>query len=316
MIKINDIPVGSVINKLNKSDASLTKHLKTIPVTENGLPQVELEGKISPLSVVLLVPIGLVFFLRPFLSSVPKILYWGFLAAAVLLGLIGASMIIAVLAKKRKQREEQILLPIIKSRHPNATVDENVPIFSINPVLPSFDRCYTLAHLNLGEVDVYDIKADDESTDSDGDASWFDVFRGQVVVKKLEKSINGEIQVVPSKTGVLWERSEYVQRRELNKIETDDIKFNETHEVYATDRVESMRLLNPKKLGGLFNDPSSFLSQVKIAVYIKNDVAMFSFYTGECLFSFATSFPTPVETMQIIKFIDTELVGYVEEFLK
>lgn len=154
---------------------------------------------------------------------------------------------------------DNFLLPVLREVLPNVEIDYWGGIDSrvFEDVTPKTETHSASCHIQFNDdyrTEFCNLWSYSTYTDSDGDTHTQDDFRGQVLRAQYETGLRGHIRIVPTKMGLFRrekQRGYDKTRKGETKIETEDIRFNETFNVYCTDEVSSRALLNPYLLRAL-----------------------------------------------------------------
>lgn len=105
-------------------------------------------------------------------------------------------------------------------------------------------------------------------------------FLGQVLLRETDHTYSGRLRIVPTQKGPfgIEFQAGYVGRAgEEQKIETEDIVFNENYNVYATDELQARAFLNPHILR-VFD---AWAGSMPVAIFLADSVILASFYSGD-----------------------------------
>lgn len=154
---------------------------------------------------------------------------------------------------------DNFLLPVLREVLPNVEIDYwgGIDPRVFEDVTPKTETHSASCHIQFNDdyrTEFCNLWSYSTYTDSDGDTHTQDDFRGQVLRAQYETGLRGHIRIVPTKMGLFRrekQRGYDKTRKGETKIETEDIRFNETFNVYCTDEVSSRALLNPYLLRAL-----------------------------------------------------------------
>lgn len=178
---------------------------------------------------------------------------------------------------------EHFLLPVLHEVIPNAEVDYNSGIEKriLKVVTPRAESYSPNCHIMFNDerrTEFCNLWAYHTYEDSDGNTRTVEDFNGQVLTAEYPTGLLGHIRIVPTTRGLFGREKQKgyakAQDGEL-KIETEDIRFNETFNVYCTDEVSSRTLLNPYLLRTLVE----YREGCPITVTMDEKRVAVSFYT-------------------------------------
>jgi hypothetical protein len=181
---------------------------------------------------------------------------------------------------------ENFLVPVLQQTLPDTTVDYGggIRLSVLELVTPPADRHRTNCHIKFGDslkTEFCNLYAYDEETDEDGKTTTTQIFKGQVFTARYDTNLKGHIRIVPTGKSLLFGiefQNGYRRRRKGEiKLETEDIFFNESHNVYCTDELTARMLLNPYLLSVL----DDWAKTMPVAVYMDENMVAASFYTRD-----------------------------------
>ena len=96
-------------------------------------------------------------------------------------------------------------------------------------------------------VEQADVHIEEESTDSDGDTTYYTIFRGKWMIFEFNKNFKADIQVrekgfTNAKVGWLFAKKE----DKFKKVQMEDQAFNKSFTVYAQNEHEAFYILTPQ----------------------------------------------------------------------
>ncbi len=94
--------------------------------------------------------------------------------------------------------------------------------------------------------ELSDVEIEEESTDSDGDTTYYTVFKGQWFIFDFNKTFKANVQVCEKGfgnniRGYLFSKKEERYKR----VELEDIEFNKKFKVYAQNELDAFYILTP-----------------------------------------------------------------------
>ena len=94
--------------------------------------------------------------------------------------------------------------------------------------------------------EMADVHIEEESTDSDGNTTYYTIFRGQWYIFDFNKTFKANVQVCEkgfgnAKRGKLFAKKE----EKYKKVELEDIEFNKMYKVYAQNELDAFYILTP-----------------------------------------------------------------------
>ena len=178
---------------------------------------------------------------------------------------------------------ENFLLPVLQEVIPNAEVnyDGGIDRRVLKEVIPKTESFSPNCHIRFNDekrTEFCNLWAYHTYEDSDGNTHTVEDFNGQVLSAQYLTGLRGHIRIVPTKRGLFGRERQpgYAKARNgESKIETEDIRFNETFNVYCSDEVSSRTLLNPYLLRTLVE----YREGCPIAVTMDENTVAVSFYT-------------------------------------
>lgn len=179
---------------------------------------------------------------------------------------------------------DNFLLPVLKEVLPNVEVDYwgSIDKRVFDDVTPKTENHVTSCHIKFNDeylTEFCNLWAYHTYEDSEGVTKKVDDFHGQVLQARYETGLRGHIRVVPTKIGMFGREKQHGYekvRKDERQIETEDIQFNQTFNVYCTDELTSRALLNPYLLRML----AEYRENYPVALTMDEKSVALSFYTG------------------------------------
>lgn len=146
-------------------------------------------------------------------------------------------------------------------------------------------------HISFGDevnTDFCNLRSTHEKIDMKGNRETKIDFEGQILMVKHPTGLNGYLRIIPTKQvmfGMELLNGHKEKQPYETKIETEDIRFNENHEVYCMDELSTRTLLNPHILNLL----TRWVDIVPVGVYIDDETVVLSFHTKKFLFQIPES---------------------------
>lgn len=125
---------------------------------------------------------------------------------------------------------------------------------------------------NVGFIQA-DAHIQTESTDSDGNTTYYTIFKGRFMIFEFPKKFNFKLELVGKKFRAYRIPSkDKTTGRKMVKIHTESTEFNHTFKIFGQDGFESFYLL----------DPAIIVKIQTIAERYKNKI-LFGFYNNQML---------------------------------
>ena len=179
---------------------------------------------------------------------------------------------------------DYFLLPVLREILPNIKIDYEggieEAIFDL--VTPNADTYQPNCHILFKDeynTEFCNLYSYHTNQDSEGNTTVIEDFKGQVLMAKYATGLVGHVRIVPTSRGFFGREFQVGYKKAENgekKIETEDIHFNETFNVYGTDEVSSRILLNPYLLTVL----SEYREKYPVTIWMDENKVSVSFYTG------------------------------------
>lgn len=194
------------------------------------------------------------------------------------------SQSVALKRKNTASYVDNFLLPVMREVLPDVEIDYEGGIDSrvLNDVTPKTKKRSAFCHISFNDVyrtEFCNLWSYHTYEDSDGESHTVNDFIGQVLRAQYGTGLRGHIRVVPTEKGLLGREKQPgydSARRGEKKIETEDIRFNETFNVYCTDEVSSRTLLNPYLLRALVE----YREMCPVTVTMDESSVAVAFYTN------------------------------------
>ncbi len=188
-----------------------------------------------------------------------------------------------------------IVSPIVHRKYPKAIVSTEC---NFNPkqlcskgILPRYDRCEQYFHIaDFNENKEWQFTAENIKlikTDYDPDTkTYIDseiLFNGQVYAIPFKSYIDGNVIILTSYK--LFGREHTYQDNPLNKlqkIDIEDIEFNDNFEVYANNETDAFYVLNPSTIEVL---KALKCEYPQFGIHVRGDMFFISINSGHQLFS-------------------------------
>ena len=88
-----------------------------------------------------------------------------------------------------------------------------------------------------------------EQTDSDGDTTYYTIFKGRVMIYEFPKKFNFKLELIGKKFRASKVPSkDYATGRKMVKIQTESNEFNHTFKIFGQDGFETFYLLDPARI--------------------------------------------------------------------
>ncbi|HEL0550846.1 TPA: DUF3137 domain-containing protein [Streptococcus equi subsp. zooepidemicus] len=182
---------------------------------------------------------------------------------------------------------DHFLLPVLQEALPDVKIDyySGIEPSLLKLATPSSRWYDSNCHIIFGDdmqTEFCNLYAYHEENEDD---NWHRVtdFNGQVLLAKYHTAIKGYIRIVPTQKGFLGREKVHSGYKAKLKgevqLEMEDIRFNETYNVYCTDELSARMLLNPYMLAVL----DEWREEMPVAVYMNGDTVVVSFYSGQQL---------------------------------
>lgn len=97
--------------------------------------------------------------------------------------------------------------------------------------------------------EMADVHIEEESTDSDGDTTYYTIFKGQWYIFDFNKPFKANIQVCEKSFRNAKRKNLFVKKEEkFKKVELEDINFNKNFKVYAQNEFDAFYVLTPNTM--------------------------------------------------------------------
>ena len=156
--------------------------------------------------------------------------------------------------KYEKNYKHLIILEIFKKVFTNVNFfpDKglNYDVFKTVDVIKQPDRYstndYMYATYNNIPFETADVHFEEKHTDSKGRTHYSTIFQGQWYIFDFNKSFVSDVQIIDSRFGYSSRNSFF--NNNFNKIQLEDIEFNDMFNTYAKNDLDAFYLLTPHTL--------------------------------------------------------------------
>lgn len=206
-------------------------------------------------------------------------IFWFYVSAVIVM----ISIIFIVAISKTKYAptfKEKVIGPFIKNTDENLQYKPNEGISSViyrKGEFESYDNYYT-EDLIIGKLDgkynlqMAEVRTEDESTDSDGDTHTYTVFHGLFGNVECAKNIGTNFKVRSDK-GVLGKMF-----KGKTKVEMDSQEFEKYFDVYGDNKIIVMQILTSEVMSTMIDFIQQ--SKIKYELTIDGDQMYIRFHTG------------------------------------
>lgn len=147
--------------------------------------------------------------------------------------------------------KQMIILEIFKKVFTNVNFypDKglNYDVFKTVDVIKQPDRYstndYIYATYNNIPFETADVHFEEKHTDSKGRTHYYTFFQGQWYIFDFNKSFVSDVQIIDSRFGYSSRNSFF--KNNFNKIQLEDIEFNDMFKTYAQNDLDAFYLLTP-----------------------------------------------------------------------
>ena len=213
-----------------------------------------------------------------FMSGRQTIFLFYFSAVIVMISII----VIAAISKTKYTPtfKEKVIGPFIKNIDENLQYKPNEGISSViyrRGEFESYDNYYT-EDLIIGDLDgkynlqMAEVRTEDESTDSDGDTHTYTVFHGLFGNVECAKNIKTNFKVRSDK-GVFGKLF-----KGKTKVEMDSQEFEKYFDVYGDNKIIVMQILTSEVMSTMIEFIEQ--SKIKYELTINGDQMYIRFHTG------------------------------------
>ncbi|MBD5401232.1 DUF3137 domain-containing protein, partial [bacterium] len=177
-----------------------------------------------------------------------------------------------------------------------------IKIFSrIDSARKSFDDCF------VGKYRGVQVAISECHYETGGKNS-VTIFNGAVIKLKMNKNFSGITVIRPTSVG--WGNFLDLKKYKMNKVELEDVKFNEKYTVYSTDQVESRYLLTPTFMERFENISLAFSSSGCFCSFYGDSVYIAPYVSGDLFKLF--SLWKPVTESKQFQVLFEEIVSILE----
>ncbi len=181
---------------------------------------------------------------------------------------------------------DHFLLPVLNEVIPDAQIEyyggiEEDVLCEVTPESSTYDTDCHIIFNDEYHCEFCNLYSHHTEEDSDNHSKEVTDFYGQVFIARYETNLVGHVRILPTTKSMIFGKERHYGYEKVSKeetaIETEDIRFNDKHNVYCTDELSTRTFLNPLMLTVL----DEWAEKMPVTVYVNSHLVAVSFYSHE-----------------------------------